>query len=64
MEPKNKITDYLLIISPASCHEKTNKIGNCTADQRLCFSYTDSTLPLLLNSKISMFLACFCDCTG
>ena len=31
--------------------------SNCTADQRLCFRYTDSTIPRLL-------LACFCDCPG
>ena len=34
--------------------------GNREADQRLCFRYTDSTIPLLLKYKIS----CFCDCTG
>ena len=27
--------------------------GNPTADQRLCFRYTDSTIPLLPKSKIS-----------
>ena len=27
--------------------------GNRTTDQRLCFSYTDSTIPLLSKSKIS-----------
>ena len=27
--------------------------GNCAADQRLCFRYTDSTIPLLSKSKIS-----------
>ena len=27
--------------------------GNREADQRLCFRYTDSTLPLLLKSEIS-----------
>ena len=27
--------------------------SNCAADQRLCFRYTDSTIPLLRNSKIS-----------
>ena len=27
--------------------------GNREADQRLCFRYTDSTIPLLLKSKIS-----------
>ena len=26
---------------------------NCEADQRLCFRYTDSTIPLLSKSKIS-----------
>ena len=25
---------------------------NCEADQRLCFRYTDSTIPLLSKSKI------------
>ena len=29
--------------------------GNREADQRLCFRYTDSTIPPLLNSKISRF---------
>ena len=27
--------------------------SNCAADQRLCFRYTDSTIPLLPKSKIS-----------
>ena len=27
--------------------------GNCEADQRLCFSYTDSTIPLLPKTEIS-----------
>ena len=26
--------------------------SNCTADRRLCFRYSDSTIPLLLKSKI------------
>ena len=30
--------------------------GNREADQRLCFRYSDSTIPPLLNSKISSFL--------
>ena len=30
--------------------------GNREADQRLCFHYTDSTIPLLSKSKISSFL--------
>ena len=29
--------------------------GNCQTDQRLCFCYTDSTIPLLQISKISSF---------
>ena len=29
--------------------------GNREADQRLCFRYTDSTIPLLLKSKILSF---------
>ena len=29
--------------------------SNCEADQRLCFRYTDSTLPFLLKSEISSF---------
>ena len=33
--------------------------GNREADQRLCFRYMDSTIPLLLKSKTM-----FCDCTA
>ena len=29
--------------------------GNREADQRLCFRYSDSTIPLLLKSEISCF---------
>ena len=29
--------------------------SNCEADQRLCFRYWDSTIPLLLKSEISSF---------
>ena len=31
--------------------------GNCEADQRLCFRYTDSTIPLLAKSEISSKVA-------
>ena len=31
--------------------------GNREADQRLCFRYSDSTIPLLLKSEISSFYA-------
>ena len=48
-------------------HEKTNNLhmrnkganqlrGNREADQRLCFRYSDSTIPLLLIFKVSSFL--------
>ena len=30
--------------------------GNCTADQRLCFCYMDSTIPLFPKSEISSLL--------
>ena len=33
--------------------------GNREADQRLCFCYSDSTIPLLLKSKISSFYSSF-----
>ena len=29
--------------------------SNCEADQRLCFRYSDSTVPILLKSEISSF---------
>ena len=39
--------------------------GNREADQRLCFRYSDSTIPLLLKSENSSFyIALFCACTG
>ena len=48
------------------CHEKNRFLPmrkqwcrNCTADQRLCFCYMDSTVPLFLKSKISSFYPAF-----
>ena len=35
--------------------------GNREADQRLCFRYSDSTIPLLRNFKL---LALFCACAS
>ena len=35
--------------------EKKKLRGNRETDQRLCFRYTDATLPLLLKSEISSF---------
>ena len=37
------------------CENKGADRGNREADQRLCFRYSDSTFPPLLNSKISSF---------
>ena len=49
-----------LVGKPTICIGEKNKDadqlhGNREADQRLCFRYTDSTLPLLLKSEISSF---------
>ena len=39
--------------------------GDREADQRLCFRYWDSKIPLLLKFEISIkLLALFCACTG
>ena len=38
--------------------------SNCEADQRLCFHYTDSTIPLLSKSKIFQPVTISCDCTA
>ena len=38
--------------------------GNRLADQRLCFRYTDSTIPLLSESKNFKPLGIFCGCTA
>ena len=38
------------------CENKgADQLRGCEADQRLCFCYSDSTFPPLLNSKISSF---------
>ena len=38
--------------------------SNCTAEQHLCFRYTDSTIPLQVESKISRFLPASLTVTG
>ena len=38
--------------------------SNCIADQRLCFPYIDSSIPLFLNPKSPAFVAIFCGCTA
>ena len=41
---------------PMRKHKGADQLcSNCEADQRLCFHYTDSTIPLLPKSKISSF---------
>ena len=34
-------------------HRRKQRRSNCEADQRLCFHYSDSAIPLLLKYKIS-----------
>ena len=47
----------LVVRKPAFCmceNKGADQLrGNREADQRLCFRYTDSTIPLLLKSEIS-----------
>ena len=54
-----------VVRKPAFCiceNKDANHLnGNREADQRLCFRYTDSTIPLLSKSKL---LAIFCGCTA
>ena len=51
--------DYLSLVmkNPAFCiceNKDADQLhGNREADQRLCFRYTDSTIPLLPKSEIS-----------
>ena len=48
-----------LVGKPTICigeNKDTDQLrGNREADQRLCFRYSDSTIPLLLKSEISSF---------
>ena len=48
-----------LMVKPTICigenKDADQLCGNREADQRLCFRYSDSTIPPLLNSKISSF---------
>ena len=47
----------LVMRKPAFCIRENKDAdqlrSNCATDQRLCFRYTDSTMPLLLKSDIS-----------
>ena len=48
-EPRHEKTGFCLCENKAADQLRSN----CEADQRLCFHYTDSTIPLLSKSKIS-----------
>ena len=58
---KTRYRDYLsrIVRKPDFClgeNKGADKLrGNREADQRLCFRYSDSTIPLLLKSEISSF---------
>ena len=56
------------MIKPTTCiceNKDADQLrGNREADQRLCFRYTDSTIPLLSRSKKFKSLTIFCACTG
>ena len=51
---------------PTICSCENKDADQLRGDQRLCFRYTDSTIPLLLYNKYRKFklLACFFDCTA
>ena len=57
---ENKGADQLR----SNCEVADQLHSNCKADQRLCFRFSDSTIPPLLNSKNFKLLAYFCSCTG
>ena len=48
------------------CENKDSDTLRCNpeADQRLCFRYIASTIPLLPKSEIFKPLAIFCDCSA
>ena len=57
----SQLSDHLsrLVGKPTTCigeNKDADQLpGNREADQRLCFRYSDSTIPLLLKSEISSF---------
>ena len=58
----------LVVRKPAFCicenRDADQLRGNREADQRLCFRYTDSTIPLLAKIQNFMPLDIFCNCTA
>ena len=54
LEPSNTDNLSRLMGKPTICIGE-NKEADQLRDQRLCFRYSDSTIPLLLKSEISSF---------
>ena len=54
VEPRHEKTGFLLIRKQTS-RSAVQCLSDCTADQRLCFRYSDSTIPLFLKFQISSF---------
>ena len=56
---RNRIQMSRVVGKPTICMGENKDAdqlhGNREADQRLCFRYSDSTIPLLLKSEISSF---------
>ena len=59
-EPRHEKTGFCI----CETKDADQLCGNRTADQRLCFGYTDSTIPLLPYSRIFKPLAIFCGSTA
>ena len=55
MSPKKATQAYMSLVmkKPGFFHMRKQRRSYCAADQRLCFRYTDSTIPLLPISEIS-----------
>ena len=51
IEPPHEKKKTTICIGENKCTDQLR--SNCKADQHLCFRYTDRTIPLLSNSKIS-----------
>ena len=51
IEPRHEKAGFWLCENEGADQHRSN----CEADQRLCFRYTDSTIPLLSKSKSSSF---------
>ena len=54
-EPHREKTGFLPMRKVVKNKGTDQLHSNCEADQRLCFHYMDSTIPLLLKPEISSF---------